>query len=102
MLDALFPSVLGGTCAIPGAFGCGKTVISQALSKVGCVTFGFCSYQLFFSELICSCINSTPTPMLLFTLVVEREEMKWLRYTSSHSEYAYWPHTSEIGSDGFS
>lgn len=23
----------GGTCAIPGAFGCGKTVISQALSK---------------------------------------------------------------------
>lgn len=22
-----------GTCAIPGAFGCGKTVISQALSK---------------------------------------------------------------------
>lgn len=33
MLDALFPSVLGGTCAIPGAFGCGKTCISQALSK---------------------------------------------------------------------
>ncbi|CDJ67536.1 Vacuolar proton-ATPase A-subunit, related, partial [Eimeria necatrix] len=23
----------GGTCAIPGAFGCGKTCISQALSK---------------------------------------------------------------------
>jgi hypothetical protein len=34
VLDALFPSVFGGTCAIPGAFGCGKTVISQALSKV--------------------------------------------------------------------
>lgn len=33
VLDAFFPSVLGGTCAIPGAFGCGKTVISQALSK---------------------------------------------------------------------
>ena len=33
VLDALFPAVLGGTCAIPGAFGCGKTVISQALSK---------------------------------------------------------------------
>ncbi|KAJ8560159.1 hypothetical protein K7X08_004217 [Anisodus acutangulus] len=33
VLDALFPSVFGGTCAIPGAFGCGKTVISQALSK---------------------------------------------------------------------
>lgn len=25
--------VCAGTCAIPGAFGCGKTVISQALSK---------------------------------------------------------------------
>lgn len=25
--------VLGGTTAIPGAFGCGKTVISQTLSK---------------------------------------------------------------------
>jgi V-type H+-transporting ATPase subunit A len=25
--------VLGGTCAVPGAFGCGKTVISQSLSK---------------------------------------------------------------------
>ncbi|KYQ90179.1 vacuolar H+-ATPase A subunit [Tieghemostelium lacteum] len=33
VLDALFPCVQGGTCAIPGAFGCGKTVISQSLSK---------------------------------------------------------------------
>lgn len=33
VLDAMFPSILGGTCAIPGAFGCGKTCISQALSK---------------------------------------------------------------------
>ena len=32
VLDSLFPSCLGGTCAIPGAFGCGKTCISQALS----------------------------------------------------------------------
>lgn len=29
VLDCLFPSVLGGTCAIPGAFGVGKTCISQ-------------------------------------------------------------------------
>ena len=28
-----FRCVQGGTTAIPGAFGCGKTVISQALSK---------------------------------------------------------------------
>jgi hypothetical protein len=41
VLDALSPSVLGGTCAIPGAFGCGKTVISQALSKV-LLLFYFC------------------------------------------------------------
>jgi len=33
VLDALFPTVQGVTCAIPGAFGCGKTCISQALSK---------------------------------------------------------------------
>jgi len=33
VLDAVFPSVQGGTCAVPGAFGCGKTVISQSLSK---------------------------------------------------------------------
>jgi V-type H+-transporting ATPase subunit A len=33
VLDSLFPTAQGGTTAIPGAFGCGKTVISQALSK---------------------------------------------------------------------
>merc|ERR1712227_660419 len=33
VIDALFPVTLGGTTAIPGAFGCGKTVISQSLSK---------------------------------------------------------------------
>lgn len=33
VLDTLFPCIQGGTTAIPGAFGCGKTVISQALSK---------------------------------------------------------------------
>lgn len=31
--DACYRCVQGGTTAIPGAFGCGKTVISQALSK---------------------------------------------------------------------
>jgi len=33
VIDALFPLTLGGTACVPGAFGCGKTVISQALSK---------------------------------------------------------------------
>ena len=49
VLDALFPSVQGGTVCIPGAFGCGKTVISQSVSKfsnsdiivyVGCFAAG--------------------------------------------------------------
>ncbi|KAJ6244605.1 v-type proton atpase catalytic subunit a [Anaeramoeba flamelloides] len=33
ILDSLFPVVQGGTCCIPGAFGCGKTVLSQGLAK---------------------------------------------------------------------
>jgi V-type H+-transporting ATPase subunit A len=33
VVDGLFPCVQGGTTAVPGAFGCGKTVISQSLSK---------------------------------------------------------------------
>ncbi|KAH8923026.1 V-type ATPase [Atractiella rhizophila] len=33
VLDSLFPCVQGGTTAIPGAFGAGKTMISQAVSK---------------------------------------------------------------------
>jgi V-type H+-transporting ATPase subunit A len=33
VIDSIYPSVLGGTCAVPGAFGCGKTVISQSLAK---------------------------------------------------------------------
>jgi len=37
--------VLGGTCAVPGAFGCGKTVISQSLSKFSnsdCIVYVGC------------------------------------------------------------
>ena len=62
VVDALFPSVLGGTCAVPGAFGCGKTVISQALAKysntdavvyVGCGEF--CPlYTHLVSSFLCS------------------------------------------------
>ena len=33
VLGALFPGVQGGIVCIPGAFGCGKTVISQSVSK---------------------------------------------------------------------
>ncbi|XP_044595703.1 V-type proton ATPase catalytic subunit A-like [Cotesia glomerata] len=33
VLDVLFPLVQGGTTAILGGFGCGKTIISQSISK---------------------------------------------------------------------
>ena len=33
VLDALYTSIQGGTVCIRGAFGCGKTVISQSVSK---------------------------------------------------------------------
>ena len=55
VVDTIYPSVLGGTCAVPGAFGCGKTVISQSLAKfsnsdaivyVGCGEFLFYFYLL--------------------------------------------------------
>ncbi|CAM9685660.1 unnamed protein product [Chrysoparadoxa australica] len=45
VIDSIFPSVLGGTCAVPGAFGCGKTVISQSLSKFSnsdCIVYVGC------------------------------------------------------------
>lgn len=45
VIDTIFPSVLGGTCAVPGAFGCGKTVISQSLSKFSnsdCIVYVGC------------------------------------------------------------
>lgn len=84
VLDALFPSVLGGTCAIPGAFGCGKTVISQALSKVNffvdkfeCLRIKeaiYCHSPDIFSA--CSTLILTP----LFMLAAGKEEMKWQRH----------------------
>ncbi len=33
VLDSLFPCGQGGTIVIPGAFGCGKSLIFQSLSK---------------------------------------------------------------------
>merc|ERR1712032_175287 len=45
VIDALFPVTQGGTAAVPGAFGCGKTVISQALSKYSnadCIVYVGC------------------------------------------------------------
>lgn len=33
VLDALFPCAQGASVALPGAFGCGKTALAQALAK---------------------------------------------------------------------
>ena len=35
ILDLLFPVAEGGTAAVPGGFGTGKTVIEQSLAKYG-------------------------------------------------------------------
>jgi len=80
VLDAVFPAVQGGTCAVPGAFGCGKTVISQSLSKfsncdcviyVGCGERGNEMAEVLkdFPSLTVK-INGKDTPIMLRTCLV--------------------------------
>lgn len=80
VLDAVFPAVQGGTCAIPGAFGCGKTVISQSLSKfsncdaviyVGCGERGNEMAEVLkdFPELT-AMVNGEKVPIMLRTCLV--------------------------------
>eukprot|EP00924_Labyrinthula_sp_SR-Ha-C_P008342 maker-scaffold_11-snap-gene-10.11-mRNA-1 protein AED:0.03 eAED:0.03 QI:55/1/1/1/0.66/0.5/4/51/615 len=80
VIDTLFPSVLGGTCAVPGAFGCGKTVISQALAKysntgaviyVGCGERGNEMAEVLadFPELTTE-VNGKKLPVMLRTCLV--------------------------------
>ncbi|KAE8589221.1 hypothetical protein XENTR_v10022922 [Xenopus tropicalis] len=86
VLDALFPCVQGGTTAIPGAFGCGKTVISQALSKysnsdvivyVGCGERGNEMSEVLrdFPELTMEVDGKTETIMKRTTLVANTSNM---------------------------
>ncbi|PIO23895.1 hypothetical protein AB205_0008790 [Aquarana catesbeiana] len=86
VLDALFPCVQGGTTAIPGAFGCGKTVISQALSKfsnsdiivyVGCGERGNEMSEVLrdFPELTMEVNGKTETIMKRTTLVANTSNM---------------------------
>ncbi|XP_074665640.1 V-type proton ATPase catalytic subunit A-like isoform X1 [Strix aluco] len=100
VLDALFPShrsrpsprvpvprcVQGGTTAIPGAFGCGKTVISQSLSKfsnsdvivyVGCGERGNEMSEVLrdFPELTMEVDGRTETIMKHTTLVANTSNM---------------------------
>ncbi|EPX74932.1 V-type ATPase subunit A [Schizosaccharomyces octosporus yFS286] len=80
VLDSLFPCVQGGTTAIPGAFGCGKTVISQSLSKysnsdmivyIGCGERGneMAEVLMDFPALTID-INGTPEPIMKRTTLV--------------------------------
>ena len=86
VLDSLFPVVQGGTCAIPGAFGCGKTVISQALSKysnsdvivyVGCGERGneMAEVLMEFPELTVEIDNKQESIMKRTTLVANTSNM---------------------------
>ncbi|XP_046596633.1 V-type proton ATPase catalytic subunit A-like [Neodiprion lecontei] len=86
ILDALFPCVQGGTTAIPGAFGCGKTVISQSLSKysnsdvivyVGCGERGNEMSEVLrdFPELSVEIDGSTESIMKRTTLVANTSNM---------------------------
>merc|ERR1711966_404449 len=81
VLDAVFPSVQGGTCAVPGAFGCGKTVISQSLSKysnsdaiiyVGCGERGneMAEVLMEFPDLMMSLPDGTEAAIMQRTIVV--------------------------------
>ncbi|KAI9023298.1 V-type proton ATPase catalytic subunit A [Hyaloraphidium curvatum] len=86
VLDALFPCVQGGTTAIPGAFGCGKTVISQSLSKysnsdiivyVGCGERGneMAEVLMDFPELKMTVDGREESIMLRTTLVANTSNM---------------------------
>jgi V-type H+-transporting ATPase subunit A len=86
VLDTLFPCVQGGTTAIPGAFGCGKTVISQSLSKysnsdiivyVGCGERGneMAEVLMEFPELTMTVDGKEQSIMLRTTLVANTSNM---------------------------
>ncbi|MES1902579.1 MAG: V-type proton ATPase catalytic subunit A, partial [Paramarteilia canceri] len=86
ILDALFPCTQGGTVAIPGAFGCGKTVISQSISKysnsdvvvyVGCGERGNEMAEVLrdFPELTIEKDNQTVSIMNRTTLVANTSNM---------------------------
>jgi len=90
VLDSLFPCVQGGTTAIPGAFGCGKTVISQVRvpqienlrSDASCSlhTLKFHKNTIPNKSFTCRLCPSTPTPMSSSTSVAVSVVTRCLRY----------------------
>lgn len=105
VLDALFPSVQGGTVCIPGAFGCGKTVISQSVSKfsnsdiiiyVGCGERGneMAEVLMDFPEVsTISHLTSTPRELSQLTLLIAID-----RHSGSQGAHheTYLPHRQHI------
>jgi len=86
VLGSLFSCVQGGTTAIPGAFGCGKTVISQALSKYSnsdCIVYVGCGERgnemaevlMEFPELTVEIKGVTESIMKRTTLVANTSNM---------------------------
>lgn len=85
VIDTLFPSTLGGTCTVPGAFGCGKTVISQSLSKYanthGIIYVGYVS-NVVVLRFECTLIAIDVVPIFDVSLDAdaEREATRWPRF----------------------
>ena len=82
VIDGLFPSVLGGTCAVPGAFGCGKTGRYQLRLLLVCTLnrkWLTISLSRFFQLSVNPC-QSFPTLTVLFMLDAVNVETRWLKY----------------------
>lgn len=60
VIDALFPVTLGGTAAVPGAFGCGKTVISQAFPNTPTRT-ALSTWAV--ASVVTRCLRCSPTSL---------------------------------------
>ncbi|KAH8418762.1 hypothetical protein KR222_001365 [Zaprionus bogoriensis] len=82
VLDSLFPCVQGGTTAIPGAFGCGKTALSKysnsdVIIYVGCGERGNEMSEVLrdFPELTCEIDGVTESIMKRTALVANTSNM---------------------------
>jgi V-type H+-transporting ATPase subunit A len=104
VLDALFPSVQGGTVCIPGAFGCGKTVISQSVSKfsnsdiivyVGCGERGneMAEVLMDFPQ---ASYQSLSVSLSLFLLTRSSAAVHYCRRPQRTHHEAYLPHRQHV------
>ena len=105
VLDALFPSVQGGTVCIPGAFGCGKTVISQSVSKfsnsdiiiyVGCGERGneMAEVLMDFPEVSLHTIKDTAVADPSSIAQYRRWRAKGAHHEENHADRKHFQHAS--------